>query len=58
MTQNYTPQNNWRTNTLNYNIDAFCVERILKTNLNFSDIFDAILPSETAKENGRKMSLT
>ena len=29
---NYTPQNNWRTNTINYNIDAFCEERILKTN--------------------------
>ena len=29
----YTPQNNWRTNTINYNIDAFCEERFLKTNL-------------------------
>ena len=28
----YTPQNNWRTNAINYNIDAFSVERILKTN--------------------------
>ena len=28
----YTPQNNWRTNAINYNIDAVCVERILKTN--------------------------
>ena len=28
----YTPQNNWRTNAISYNIDAFCVERILKTN--------------------------
>ena len=24
----YTPQNNWRTNTINYNIDSFCVEHI------------------------------
>ena len=41
------------TNAINYNIDAFCVEHILKTNLrsslNFLDIFDALLPSETAK---------
>ena len=29
----YTPQNNWRTNAINYNIDAFCVERILKTDI-------------------------
>ena len=28
----YTPQNNWRTNAINYNIVAFYVERILKTN--------------------------
>ena len=28
----YTPQNNWRTNTINYNSDAFCLERISKTN--------------------------
>ena len=21
----YTPQNNWRTNAINHNIDAFCV---------------------------------
>ena len=27
----YTPQNNWRTNTFNYNFEAFCVERISKT---------------------------
>ena len=40
----YTPQNK---------IDAFCVERILKTNLTiypkFLDIFDALLPRATAK---------
>ena len=29
---NYTPQNNLRTNAINYNIDASCVECILKTN--------------------------
>ena len=28
----YTPQNNCRTNTFNYSSDAFCVERIMKTN--------------------------
>ena len=28
----YTPQNNLRTNTIDYNIDAFCEEHILKTN--------------------------
>ena len=42
------------TDNINYNIDAFCVEHILRSSLNFSDIFDALLPSETAKENGRK----
>ena len=28
----FTPQKNWRTNAINYNIGAFCVEHILKTN--------------------------
>ena len=54
----YTPQNDKRTNAINYNIDAFCVERILKTNftilLKFLAIFDALLPSEKANGNGRK----
>ena len=50
-------QSKWRTNTISYNIDAFYVERNLKTNFTIYiifDTFDTLLPSETVKQNGRK----
>ena len=54
----YSPQNNSRTNTFNYNIDASCVERILKTNLKTKPIFLTSLTPycqvKQQKENDRK----
>ena len=50
----YTPQNNWRTNAINYNIDAFCVERILKTYFTISPEFFEHLWCPIAKWNSKK----
>ena len=50
----YTPQNNWRTNAINYNIEAFCVERILKTNFTILPKFFRQLWRPIAKWNGKK----
>ena len=46
-----TPQNNRRTNTINYNIDVFCVDRILKTDFT---IYFGHLWSPIAKWNSKK----
>ena len=54
MVLKYTPQNNWRTNTINYNIDAFCVERILKTNFTIESNFFGHLWRLIAKCNSKK----
>ena len=49
----YTPQNNWRDNIINYNIDTFCVEHILKTNFTIEPKIFGHLRRPIAKWNSK-----